>query len=140
MQKTMKDPTDVKGERVITLKDFQENKANVFFDAAQKSIIKHYTKYCEEYLFLSLYGESCGSQLVAKLLLNNSIATGQDVYFHSSLHDRNIIMYDFGKFLEERVDVLFQKDNIHTNKCSDILPLLAGELVHFNIRFAIFLL
>ena len=92
------------------------NKANVFFDAAQKSIIKHYTKYCEEYLLLSLYGESCGSQLVAKLLLNNNIATGQDVYFHSSLHDRNISMYDFESFWKKELMFCFKKTtSIRTN-------------------------
>lgn len=124
MKQTMIDPSDALGEKVITFKAFQTEKANKFFEFAQRSITKHYQKYCEEKLFLSLYGESCGSQLVAQLLQNANFDISEGIYFHSKVHNRKISMRNFKQFLRARINVDDQKNNIHVAKCNDIFPLL----------------
>ena len=81
MNETMNDPTKEVDDAtaMITKRQFQIRKAKMFFRASLTKLDKHYQRYCSDLFFLSLYGEKCCSQVVAKFLYGDIEDDNNDV-------------------------------------------------------------
>lgn len=125
------DPRDPKKERKIQLREWQNIKANKFFKIAFLSLKKHYEKYCDEMLFLSLYDEPHVTRIVAKVLKEDCMAVldvpDDETTIFSAAHGVDVNISKLYKFLKERVDVEKQMEIEHIKKCEDLFPLLLGE-------------
>ena len=125
MDKFIEDPAD--GSR-MTQRRFQEKKADVFFQAAFDSLEKHYSRYSEEFLFLSLYDERYVTKAVTSMLTREETGNPNgDAVFHSKAHNADINLREFNAFLQSKVNVGKQLENPHIIKCQDIFPHLLGE-------------
>ena len=126
MDVSMLDPADPKGERTIKGKDIQAMKASKFFSTALKILEKHYSIFCKRLLFLSLYGERCSSQTVAKVLLSQEDFDG--VKIRSNFHGKYIDVYTFAQFVKANVNIQEQinNNNVHIHKLKGYLHHLAG--------------
>lgn len=92
-----------------TDKDSQIRKTRAFFKQALEQLHKHFARWLNELLFLSLYSESWTAMCVAKFLLTTGQQTvdwsHQDLWigggeeFESDLHGRSINLKRFGSFV-----------------------------------------
>ena len=130
--KPMKDPTDPDGSNITLGKVIQAKKANLFFQISLSILQKHYEDaFCKRLLFLSLYGEQCSSQIVARALLLRTyffIDEGKTIKSKAQ-GGRGINLDAFASFVKERVDVVYQMDdsNVHMRKLRGCLEMLAGK-------------
>ena len=139
MDSLMDDPVGMVGDdknnegkkktKQITIKSFQERKANKFFQFAYEALEKHYKKYANDLLFLSLYGERVTTTCVAKLLLGKQIEEdASNVY--SEIHKIHISPIAFSKFLSEKVQLLVDElsNSHHIKMISEgVLNALEGK-------------
>ena len=127
MKEQMDDPS--KPDQRITYKTFQERKADYFFSDSLQALEKHYKRYCEEFLFLSLYGETFVTQTVSSILLNkNETWFREGFLFQSEIHGAQVDMDDFTKFVKERVDIGEQISNFHIKRIDQCdLQKLSGK-------------
>ena len=126
------DPSDPTGNKQVLAKTIQARKANMFFKKSLEILEKHYEDaFCKRLLFLSLFGEKCSSQTVARVLLHekNDFLV-EDKIIQSSAHGGRLIDLDeLTLFVKERVDIDYQinnVNNVHMNKLKSYLEHLAG--------------
>ena len=132
MKTEMEDPSNP--SQRITYKIFQETKANHFFSDALRALEKHYMRYCEELLFLSLYGETFLTKIVSMILLNKDIVFFSEK-FSSETHGVQIDMNDLAMFVKERITLSDQLSNFHIQKIPKCnLQKLAGKNQSFQVH------
>ena len=129
MKQEMDDPSNP--NQRITYKIFQERKADLFFSDSLKALEKHYKRYSQELLFLSLYGEAFVTQTVARIILNKDMQMADGFLFKSEAHQVQVNVNDFAKFVKVRVVVSDQLLSCHIQRVHrDDLQKLAGEYIN----------
>ena len=132
MKTEIKDPSNP--SQHITYKIFQQTKANHFFSDALQALEKHYIRYCEELLFLSLYGETFLTKIVSMILLNKDIVFFSEKFL-SETHGVQIDMNDLAMFVKERITLSDQLSNFHIQKIPKCdLQKLAGKNQSFQVH------
>ena len=134
------DPADPSKKKSTTGKKIQSRKADLFFQVSFNILQKHYDVFCERLLFLSLYGEQCSSQTVARVLLNiQDFSAGDHKMVKSEAQNDRVVDIDaFELFLKKKVDVEKQMTyngsndeedtgSIHIHRLKAYLRLLAGK-------------
>ena len=130
MAVTIPDPADPKNETHIPLHAFQERKANAFFKAAFLSLEKHYKRYGDNLLFLSLYDEPHVTKIVAGLLMGEELPNPPpDQAIPSPAHGMDINLLSFLEFAKKKINVQQQKESIFIKECEDVLPILYGKWI-----------
>ena len=142
MRQEMDDPVNT--NQRITYKTFQERKADLFFSDSLKALEKHYTCYSQELLFLSLYGKAFVTQTVARILLNKDCPQLADGFlFKSEVHQAQVNILDFAKFVKDRIIVSDQLLSFHIQRIDkDELQKLAGKFTNnppYTFKFLLFL-
>ena len=134
------DPADPLKKNTTTGNKIQSRKADLFFQVSFNILQKHYDAFCERLLFLSLYGEQCSSQTVARVLLKiEDFSAGDHKMVKSEAQNGRIVDIDsFELFLKKKVNVEEQMTysdsndeentgSIHINRLKAYLHLLAGK-------------
>ena len=129
MKGSIEDPTDPKKERMIECHEVQSKKANSFFQIAFTILKKHYNIFCEDLLFLSLYGEPCSTQTVARILQGCADDNNIKKKVNSIVHGRSIDVINFATFVKNRVNIQEQMKSAHIQTLMNDLPYLIGKLV-----------
>ena len=101
----------------------------MFFQTSLTILQKHFDPFCERLLFLSLYGEQCSTQTVAKVLLSRPNFSIGERKIKSKFHGgRDIDVDKFSSFVKEKVNIDEQNDNFHVRKVrTNEMELLAGK-------------
>ncbi len=133
MKIEMIDPQDPSKTRMIMRKSFQENKAQLFFEAAKEKLDKHYVRFVKDLLFLSLYGERCSTQVVSTFLFgdkDHTYPSPSDEFF-SPAHKRLINLNDFSTFLKAKIENVEERKNCIKMKLinRDVLNKLIGKFL-----------
>ena len=129
MNKQVPDPGDPEKVRMTLGKNIQAEKADMFFQTSLTILQKHFDPFCERLLFLSLYGEQCSTQTVAKVLLSHPNFSIGERKIKSKFHGgRDIDVDKFSSFVKEKVNIDEQNDNFHVRKVrTNEMELLAGK-------------
>ena len=128
MNVPIKDPEDPDGESMTVGKKIQIKKAEIFFKVSLTILEKHYDRFCNKFLYLSLYGEKCSSETVASILLSKpAFVLGNEVYKSRFHGGRTIDLKALRSFILQKIEDINDhlKDNVHIEKLKNCLPILA---------------
>ena len=88
----------------MTQKKKCKKKANLFFELGMTSLNKHYTKWIDPLLIVSVFGEAATAKCVAQVLLGDDSHVEDDqAVFASPIHGKNINLNDFKEFIKAKM-------------------------------------